>query len=139
MSRFGKLHRMSKQTGLTLLEVMVALFIFALTATSIMKAATEHLRGLSTLESLTFATWVANNELNNLMVEQRWPPENNKKGYIEMAGTTWYFRHEVSQTQDKELRQVEVLVATDEQMENVVTSMSTFIANPKPARRSIAN
>lgn len=128
----------SKQHGLTLLEVMVAIFIFAMTATTLMKAATEHLRGLQTLESMTFATWVANNELNNLIVEQRWPPENNKKGYVELAGATWYFRHEVTQTQDKELRQVEVFVATDEQMNDVITSMSTFIANPKPARRTIA-
>jgi general secretion pathway protein I len=128
-----------KQQGLTLLEVMVALFIFALTATSIMKAATEHLRGLSTLESMTFASWVANNELNNLIVEQQWPPENNKKGSVEMGGTTWYYRHEVTNTQDKELRQVEVFVAQDEQMENVVTSTITFIANPNPARRSLTN
>ena len=126
-----------KQRGLTLLEVMVALFIFALTGTSLMKAATEHLRGLETLESLTFATWVANNELNTLLVEERWPPENNKKGYVELAGATWYFRHEVSQTADKELRQVEVFVATDEQMEDVITSARTFIANPKPARRTL--
>lgn len=130
---------MKKLRGLTLIEVMVALFVFALAATSIMKAASEHLNGLKTLENMTFATWVANNELNNLIVEQRWPPENNKKGSTEMGDKTWYFRHEVTQTQDTELRQIEVIVAEDEQMENVITSVSTFVANPKPARRAIAN
>ena len=128
-----------KQKGLTLLEVMVALFIFAMTATAIMKSATEHLRALGMLERMTFANWVANNELNKLIAEQRWPPQNNRKGSEKMGGTTWYYRHVVTQTQDKELRQVEVLVAEDEQMENITTSLITFISNPSPARRTIAN
>ncbi|MEP2652947.1 MAG: type II secretion system minor pseudopilin GspI, partial [Paraglaciecola sp.] len=48
-------------SGMTLLEVMVALLIFALTATAIMKAASEHLTTVSQIEDITFATWVANN------------------------------------------------------------------------------
>ncbi|MCC2606491.1 type II secretion system minor pseudopilin GspI [Planctobacterium marinum] len=119
--------------GLTLLEVMVALFIFALTATSIMKAASEHIRGISTLEDITMATWVANNELNKLVTERRWPPENNLKGNTELAGRTWYYQYLVSETQDKEFRQVEVVVAQDQQMESVITSVITYIANPSPA------
>ena len=123
------------QQGLTLLEVMVAMFIFAMSGAVLMKAATDHIQGLNEIENITYASWVANNELNNLLVEQQWPPENNRKGSVELAGTTWYYRHEVSQTQDTELRQIEVFVAEDEQMENIVTSMTTFIANPKPTRR----
>ena len=122
-----------KAKGLTLLEVMVALFIFALTATSIMKAAGEHIRGISTLEDVTVATWVANNELNNLLTERQWPPENNQKGAVEMAGRTWYFQHRVTETQDKEFRQIEVIVAQDQQMETVVTSVKTYLSNPNPA------
>lgn len=127
-----------KQKGLTLIEVMVAISIFALSATAIMKAASDHLNGLDTLENMTFANWVANNELNNLLVEQQWPPENNLRNSVEMGGATWYIRHEVTQTQDVELRQIEVFVAQDEQMDNIVTSLVTFVANPKPARRTIA-
>lgn len=119
--------------GLTLLEVMVALFIFALTATSIMKAASEHIRGISTLEDMTMATWVANDELNKLITERKWPPENNLKGSTELAGQNWYYQHLVTETQDKELRQVEVVVAQDQQMESVITSVVTYISNPSPA------
>lgn len=122
-----------KAKGLTLLEVMVALFIFALTATSIMKAAGEHIRGISTLEDITVASWVANNELNNLLTERQWPPENNVRGSTEMAGRTWYFQHIVTETPDKEFRQIEVVVAEDQQMEAVVTSVKSFLANPNPA------
>ena len=50
-------------SGMTLLEVLVALFIFALTGTAIMKAASDHLTGVGQIEDITFATWVANNHL----------------------------------------------------------------------------
>ena len=40
----------SKQQGMTLLEVMVALFIFAMTGGAIMKAASEHLNGVGQIE-----------------------------------------------------------------------------------------
>ncbi|BDX04594.1 type II secretion system minor pseudopilin GspI [Planctobacterium marinum] len=121
------------EKGLTLLEVMVALFIFALTATSIMKATGEHIRGISTLEEMTMATWVANNELNNLLTERQWPPENNLKGSVELGGRTWHYQHLVTETQDKEFRQVEVIVAQDDKMESVVTSVKTYLSNPNPA------
>jgi general secretion pathway protein I len=122
-----------KQHGMTLLEVMAAIVIFALTATSIMKAASEHLRGIAVLEELTFATWVANNRLQQAQVENSWPPENNKKGSEEMAGRTWYWQQRVVETEDKDLRQVEVTVSVDPQGENIATSVVTFFANPKPA------
>ena len=46
----------SRQRGMTLLEVMVALFIFAMTGGAIMKAASEHLNGVGQIEEITIAT-----------------------------------------------------------------------------------
>lgn len=119
--------------GMTLLEVMAAIVIFALTATSIMKAASDHLRGIAILEELTFATWVANNRLQQAQVENAWPPQNNKKGSEDMAGKTWYWQQKVTETEDKDLRQVEILVSADPSLETISTSVVTFFANPRPA------
>ncbi|MEP0174398.1 MAG: type II secretion system minor pseudopilin GspI [Paraglaciecola sp.] len=114
--------------GMTLLEVMVALLIFALTATAIMKAASEHLTSVSQIEDITFATWVANNRLSQLHVDTSWPVKNNKKGSQEMAGLTWYWQQTVEKTSDSEMVQVEVSVGLDEDYEGVVSSAVTFIA-----------
>ena len=65
------------QRGLTLLEVMVALLIFALTGTAVLKAAGEHLSSVGQIESVTFANWVASNRLNQLQLDTTWPPKNN--------------------------------------------------------------
>lgn len=122
-----------KPKGMTLLEVMAAIAIFALTATSIMKAASDHIRGITVLEEITFATWIANNRLQNAIVENAWPPQNNKRGSEEMAGRTWYWRQVVTETEDKDLRQVEIFVGTDPEGENITTSVMTYFANPRPA------
>lgn len=120
----------NREQGMTLLEVMVALLIFALTATSVMKAATEHLRGVGVLEDVTFATWVANNQMTGVLLDETWPPKNNDKGNTEMAGRTWYWQQRVTSTADNDMRNVEIIVSTDEAGENVITSINTFIAQP---------
>jgi general secretion pathway protein I len=115
-------------SGMTLLEVMVALFIFAITGTAIMKAASDHLRGVGQIEDITFATWVANNRLTHLHIDDTWPIKKNTKGEQEMAGRTWYWQQRVTKTNDSDMVQVEVSVGLDEQYEGTVTSVSTFIA-----------
>jgi general secretion pathway protein I len=124
--RPNKAHRFSE--GMTLLEVMVALLIFSLTATAIMKAASEHLTGVGQIEEITFATWVVNNRLTQLNIDTTWPVKNNLKGKQEMAGRVWYWQQKVNKTSDAEMVQVEVSVGLDEQYQDTVTSASTFIA-----------
>lgn len=118
------------QRGLTLLEVMVALLIFALTGTAVLKAAGEHLSSVGQIESITFANWVASNRLNQLQLDNTWPPKNNLKGTMEMADRTWYWQQTVAKTNDNDLRAVTVSVGEDENYRSSVTSVTTFVAKP---------
>ena len=115
-------------SGMTLLEVMVALFIFAVTGTAIMKSASDHLIGVGQIEEITFATWVANNRLTQLHVKNAWPVMDKQKGEQQMAGRTWYWQQRVIKTNDNEMVQVEVAVGLDEEFQATITSASTFIA-----------
>ncbi|WP_293756766.1 type II secretion system minor pseudopilin GspI [uncultured Paraglaciecola sp.] len=115
-------------SGMTLLEVLVALFIFALTGTAIMKAASDHLTGVGQIEEITFATWVINNRLTQLHIDNTWPIKNNLKGEQELAGRRWYWQQRVNKTNDSDMVQVEVSVGLDDQYEDTVSSASTFIA-----------
>ena len=114
--------------GMTLLEVLVALFIFALTGTAIMKAASDHLVGVGQIEDITIATWVANNRLTQLHIDTTWPVKNNQKGEQEMARRKWYWQQRVIKTSDSDMVQVEVSVGLDPQYKGTVTSVKTFIA-----------
>lgn len=119
-----------KQQGLTLLEVMVALLIFALTGTAILKAAGDHLSSVGQIESVTFANWVASNRLNQLQLETTWPPKNNLKGSMEMADRTWFWQQKVTKTNDADLRSVTISVSEDQNYASSVTSVTTFVAKP---------
>lgn len=118
------------QMGFTLVEVMVALAIFALAGGAVMKSAYEHLRSLSVLENITFATWVANNELtrSNLESTIKWPLDKARKGESQMAGNTWYWEREVVKTADETLYQVTVTVSLEQNMSSPVTSVTSFMA-----------
>ena len=121
----------NKQSGLTLIEVLVALAIFALTATAIVKAAGDNLSGVGQIEQITFATWVANNRLTHLKIDTTWPVKNNHSGEQEMAGRTWHWKQLVEKTNDTEMVMVEVLVSTDQSFDSSVTSVTGFIAKPQ--------
>ena len=120
----------AKTGGMTLLEVMVALFVFALAGTAVMKAASAHLSSISDIEDITFATWVASNRLNQIKISDTWPPKNNQKGSVEMAGRTWYWQQQVKKTNDSTLRQIDIMVGLDELFNNSVTSVTTFVTQP---------
>lgn len=117
-----------KQFGMTLLEVMVALVIFALTGTAVMKAASDHLAGVGQIEEVTLATWVANNRLAQVHLEKQWPPKNNHRGSQDMSGRTWYWQQQVISTNDDELRAVEVSVGLDPSYQGNITTVISYVA-----------
>lgn len=59
--------------GLTLLEVLVALAVFATAALSVMKAVSQHLNTLGYLEEKTFAAMVADNEMAKIRLSGEIP------------------------------------------------------------------
>lgn len=116
--------------GMTLLEVMVAMVIFAITATAVLKATGEHLNSVGQIEEITFASYVANNRLTEVHLESNWPPKNKQKGSEEMAGRTWYWQQQTLKTSDKDLLAIEVSVSLDPQYGSRITSVTSYLAKP---------
>ncbi|WP_100642468.1 type II secretion system minor pseudopilin GspI [Alteromonas facilis] len=116
--------------GMTLLEVMVALFIFAVAGMAIMKTATDHLNNVGVIEEITWATYVANNQLTRAHLDDQWPPKANIKGSEQMAGRTWYWQQTASKTNDDDLRAIVVSVGLSENYEDSITSVTSFVAKP---------
>ncbi|QFI53326.1 type II secretion system minor pseudopilin GspI [Aeromonas simiae] len=116
-----------KARGMTLLEVMVALAVFAIAGLAVMKTASEHLSGLSYLEQKTLATWVAENQLVQLRLEQKWPGESWVEGESELAGSKWYWRYRGQPTQDANFRLIELEVRDEAKGPNPITLLRTYI------------
>ncbi len=120
------------QCGFTLLEVMLAMAVFAIAGIALLGVADNNYRHISHLEEQMFANWVASNQLVTVSLDKTWPPKNNRKGKVEMAGRTWYWQQKVVKTTNKELRSLIMEVRLNEDDELVTASLMTYLAQDKP-------
>jgi len=127
MHQIASNKRLYKQVGMTLLEVMVAMAVFATAGLAVMKVATENLSSLAYLEEKTFANWVAANTLTELKLAKTMPGKSWRKGESELAGRTWYWRYKAEATDSSDFVGVTVEVATDKQYESRVSHLLTYV------------
>ncbi|KLV07841.1 general secretion pathway protein GspI [Photobacterium aquae] len=113
---------------MTLLEVLVALAIFATAALGVMKAVSQHLNTLGYLEEKTFAAMVADNELAKLRLSGE-IPSSLKRGKSELAGREWYWAVKSSKTLDGYLRALDITVYTDEARKHSAATLRTYVKN----------
>lgn len=120
-----------KQTGFTLVEMLLALAVFAYAASSILAVLGQTAKNLSEIETMTFASWIANDRLTELQVDATWPPKDKEKGERELAGKQWFWLQRVEKTEDPNLRKVEVQIRTDRASQSSIYTLSTFVTKQK--------
>jgi general secretion pathway protein I len=90
--------------GFTLLEVLVALAILAVTLGALIKAATEHARNTHHLQERTLAHWVGQNVLARyeagLLAAERGA---SAEGTVRQAGQNWAYRVAIDESQPESL------------------------------------
>ena len=102
---------MTRARGFTLLEVLVALGIFALVAASVLTMASRSLQNAARLEEKTLAMWVADNRLTELQLEDPRPADGRDQGEVEFAHRQWQWRSEIVATSETAMRRATVWVA----------------------------
>lgn len=116
-----------RQRGFTLLELLVALAIFATAGVAIIQSSSNHMRTVWQLEELTIASYVANNQLQQAMLETQWPPKETQQGEVTMANRNWSWRLRSTTVPDPDLRELTVAVSLAEQPETVLYQLKTYI------------
>ncbi|WP_263144224.1 type II secretion system minor pseudopilin GspI [Pseudomonas sp. RIT-PI-AD] len=102
---------MKASRGFTLLEVLVALAIFALVAASVLTASTSSLKNAARLEDKTLAMWVADNQLSEMQLADPPPGDGREQGELDYAGRRWQWQTQTEATSDPDMRRVQVWVA----------------------------
>ncbi|MCH1930466.1 type II secretion system minor pseudopilin GspI [Shewanella sp. A25] len=113
--------------GMTLLEVIVALAVFAIAAVSITKSLSEQMANMPILEARTLAQWVADNQMVDTRLEAQTPPFGKKEGRVELAGKEWYWRREVVKTSDDNFRMIRISVSEDERYQRIAAQVSSYV------------
>lgn len=101
---------MKKNSGMTLLEVLVALGIFALTGGAIINSVMNTMHGITGLEETYLAQMVADNVLSEQKLAKRWPNNSWITDKTELADRIWYYRYRGQNTQDANFKSLEVEV-----------------------------
>jgi len=118
--------------GFTLLEVLIALAVLALSMGAIIKATSDYTSNQSYLRDRTMAMWVARNVLVQFRVEKEWPRVGERKGTDEMGHREWRWLAVISQTEEAELRRLDVKVfpIDSENDESPLSVLSGFLVQP---------
>ena len=122
-----------KTKGFTLIELLIAMAVFATAGAAVMKTASEHMNSLSHLENMTFASYVAENQLNAVFLEKTWPLKSQQKT-VEFANRSWLWQQDIQKTADANFSAVVVKVSLADNPEKVVYQLQTFVGKPDAER-----
>lgn len=127
---------MRRAGGFTLLEVLVALAIFALVAASVLTASARSVRTAAQLEEKTLAMWVADNRMSELQLADAPPNDGRDHGQVAFAGRNWLWQSEIEATSEPAMRRVTLWVAVDQReasgelRERALVTLRSFLGSP---------
>lgn len=86
---------LQKTSGMTLIEVLVALAIAGIALMAVIKAASENIRGTGYLQTKTIALWVGQEVMSEVQLGLLKLPEDREGeagSVMTMLGQDWYWR-----------------------------------------------
>lgn len=97
--------------GFTLIEVMVALTIVALSLTAVTASLSQMIDAGQTMRDRTYASWIAQNRITELRLAFETPEVGATNGEVQYANTDWAWRAVVSETGVEDLYRIDVAVS----------------------------
>jgi len=113
--------------GFTLIEVMVALTIIAISLGALLSTSGAQAVSATYLKQKTLAHWVAMNELTQLRILKSLPDVGDKKGSTKMANHEWYWIRTTKKTEQNSTRQITYVIYADKEREKNLTSLIGYV------------
>ena len=118
--------------GFTLLEVMVALAIVALSLTAVAASMNQMIGSATTMQERTYASWIAQNRIAEMRLANVMPEVSTTSGEVEFGNTRWVWRAVVSETGIANFRRIDVSVSNEDD-DYVIRTVTGFIGEPQAA------
>jgi general secretion pathway protein I len=94
--------------GFTLLEVLIALAIVAMSVGALLGTVTSSASNVIYLKEKTLAEWVALNRLTEVRIDQTMPDKGKRTGNALMGGSRWVWEEQVIELPVKGLYRIDV-------------------------------
>ncbi len=125
-----------RAAGFTLIEVMVALAVVAVTLPALLFTLFQQIDGTEYLRDRTIASWVASNKLTELrlmMAKEQTLSLSEASGEAEMANRTWYWWLRRESTEIPNFYRIEIRVAATEADEDrPLQTLTAFVSPEQP-------
>ena len=121
---------LSDSRGFTLVEVMVAVIVIAVSISAILFQMMSTTDSTAYLRDKMFAQWVALNQLELVYLENEHTnqlPERETRGTETMAGREWHWRIKPVKSAEEGYRQLEVSVRADESDESALVTVTGLV------------
>ncbi len=121
---------MNTSRGFTLLEILIALAILAITSIALLSQSQHSVATRSALQEKTLGLWIAENSMDTLRAEQRWPATGADSEEVEVSEREWQVTTEVIETARPDMRRVTVAINTRSQsgeFDKPVVELTSFI------------
>lgn len=129
-----------KQRGFTLLEVLVALAIFAVASVALLAAQNAQVRTDSRLADKTLAHWAALNRLAEIRLQGGFPDVGQGQSPAIMGDRDWVITTKVEATPSQDVRRIILSVAPKSEefgdAPSAVTELTAFLPRKRMATRN---
>ncbi len=127
--------RRDRPEGFTLVEVLVALTIVAVSLLAALRVAAQGTSHVDELRTRLFAGWVAADRLQEHRARGDWLPVGTATGSQQQGGVELGWREEVSATPNMAFRRVDVYAFKPAQPGHVLAHTVGFVVNPAGSGR----
>lgn len=126
---------MRPDRGFTLVEVLVALAILALSLTAAAASMSQMIDAANSMRDRTYASWIAQNKITEMRLAGTVPEVSTTSGELDFGNARWEWRAVVSETGIENFMRVDVSVSYAGE-EYVVRTVTGFIGEPVAPGRS---
>ena len=117
--------------GFTLVEVMIALAVFAVVSAALVKSASLTLLQTDTLRERGIAELIASNRLSEIRAAPRldnsFPSVGVDRESVTMAGRQWELTVTTEATENEFIRRIDIEVAREAEPDGVVAQLTGFV------------
>lgn len=126
------MQKKQKQDGMTILEVMIAMAIFSVSAMALLNSITSQMNAVTHFQQSLFASWVADNTLTELSLKGNVTAETQIINKTEMADEIWFLELNSMRDENNDISLQRIDVRVEKETPNPSLSLhARFASEPK--------